>query len=235
MVHFFSGLILMVISFVMGLIPATVSANSYLKVWVLLISWPPWALKRLGTDPFFLMLLQNFFRLSPGFCFSDGLASLALLRQGMKDKSSHGVFDWNVTGASIFYLGLEVRGLPFLNLFVPTLLNTWEMDLWLSVNDFIFVNLEGRILWLLLCYTKIIVNLDYMGISHLTELIFDRVYSTSLWRLGLSFCLFKRWCLSQLGSGGRILKHSSKVLVLVLQSHFSRIWPEPFPLIWRMT
>ncbi|CAH8265610.1 unnamed protein product [Arabidopsis lyrata] len=80
MVHFFSGLILMVISFVMGLIPATASANSYLK---------------------------NFFRLSPGFCFSDGLASLALLRQGMKDKSSHGVFEWNVTGASICYLGLE--------------------------------------------------------------------------------------------------------------------------------
>ncbi|ESQ52886.1 hypothetical protein EUTSA_v10016127mg [Eutrema salsugineum] len=80
MVHFFSGLILMVISFVMGLIPATVNANSYLK---------------------------NFFRLSPGFCFSDGLASLALLRQGMKDKSSHGVFDWNVTGASISYLALE--------------------------------------------------------------------------------------------------------------------------------
>ncbi|KAJ0262481.1 ABC transporter A family member 1 [Hirschfeldia incana] len=80
MVHFFSGLILMVISFVMGLIPATVNANSYLK---------------------------TFFRLSPGFCFSDGLASLALLRQGMKDKSSHGVFDWNVTGASISYLALE--------------------------------------------------------------------------------------------------------------------------------
>jgi ATP-binding cassette subfamily A (ABC1) protein 3 len=37
MVHFFSGLILMVISFVMGLIPATASANSYLKVWNLLI------------------------------------------------------------------------------------------------------------------------------------------------------------------------------------------------------
>ncbi|KAJ4906630.1 ABC transporter A family member 1 [Raphanus sativus] len=80
MVHFFSGLILMVISFVMGLIPTTVNANSYLK---------------------------TFFRLSPGFCFSDGLASLALLRQGMKDKSSHGVFDWNVTGASISYLALE--------------------------------------------------------------------------------------------------------------------------------
>jgi hypothetical protein len=52
---------------------------------------------------------QNFFRLSPGFCFADGLASLALLRQGMKDKSSDGVFDWNVTGASICYLGLEVH------------------------------------------------------------------------------------------------------------------------------
>lgn len=51
---------------------------------------------------------QNFFRLSPGFCFADGLASLALLRQGMKDKSSDGVFDWNVTGASLCYLGLEV-------------------------------------------------------------------------------------------------------------------------------
>lgn len=114
MVHFFSGLILMVISFVMGLIPATVSANSYLKVWVLLISWPLWALKKTRNWSFFPYDLQNFFRLSPGFCFSDGLASLALLRQGMKDKSSHGVFDWNVTGASIFYLGLEVRGLPFL-------------------------------------------------------------------------------------------------------------------------
>ncbi|KAL0711157.1 hypothetical protein Bca4012_018135 [Brassica carinata] len=52
-------------------------------------------------------IINTFFRLSPGFCFSDGLASLALLRQGMKDKSSHGVFDWNVTGASISYLALE--------------------------------------------------------------------------------------------------------------------------------
>lgn len=52
---------------------------------------------------------QNFFRLSPAFCFADGLASLALLRQGMKDKSSDGVFNWNVTGASICYLGLEVH------------------------------------------------------------------------------------------------------------------------------
>ncbi|XP_059428864.1 ABC transporter A family member 1 isoform X1 [Corylus avellana] len=80
LVHFFTGLILMVISFIMGLIPATASANSFLK---------------------------NFFRLSPAFCFADGLASLALLRQGMKDKSSDGVFNWNVTGASICYLGLE--------------------------------------------------------------------------------------------------------------------------------
>jgi ATP-binding cassette subfamily A (ABC1) protein 3 len=55
------------------------------------------------------MLYQNFFRLSPGFCFADGLASLALLRQGMKDKSSNAVFDWNVTGASLCYLGFEVN------------------------------------------------------------------------------------------------------------------------------
>lgn len=80
LVHFFTGLILMVISFIMGLIQTTASANSFLK---------------------------NFFRLFPGFCFADGLASLALLRQGMKDKSNDGVFDWNVTGASICYLGLE--------------------------------------------------------------------------------------------------------------------------------
>ncbi|XP_022766658.1 ABC transporter A family member 1 isoform X6 [Durio zibethinus] len=80
LIHFFTGLILMVISFIMGLIKTTASANSFLK---------------------------NFFRLSPGFCFADGLASLALLRQGMKDKSSDGVFDWNVTGASICYLGVE--------------------------------------------------------------------------------------------------------------------------------
>ncbi|CAI8613948.1 unnamed protein product [Vicia faba] len=80
LVHFFSGLILMVISFVMGLIPSTISANSFLK---------------------------NFFRISPGFCFADGLASLALLRQGMKDKTSDGVYDWNVTGASICYLAVE--------------------------------------------------------------------------------------------------------------------------------
>lgn len=80
LVHFFSGLILMVISFIMGVMKTTVKTNSILK---------------------------NFFRISPGFCFADGLASLALLRQGMKDKSSHETFDWNVTGASICYLGVE--------------------------------------------------------------------------------------------------------------------------------
>ncbi|PON86894.1 ABC transporter A, ABCA [Trema orientale] len=80
LINFFTGLILMVISFIMGLIKTTASANSFLK---------------------------NFFRLSPGFCFADGLASLALLRQGMKDKSSDAAFDWNVTGASICYLGVE--------------------------------------------------------------------------------------------------------------------------------
>lgn len=55
------------------------------------------------------VLCQNIFRISPGFCFADGLASLALLRQGMKDKTSDGVYDWNVTGASICYLGVEVQ------------------------------------------------------------------------------------------------------------------------------
>lgn len=79
-VHFFTGLILMVISFIMGLIETMAKTNSFLK---------------------------NFFRISPGFCFADGLASLALLRQGMKDKTSDGVYDWNVTGASICYLGVE--------------------------------------------------------------------------------------------------------------------------------
>ncbi|KAK6945284.1 ABC transporter-like, ATP-binding domain [Dillenia turbinata] len=80
LVHFFTGLILMLISFVMGLIKTTASANSFLK---------------------------NFFRLSPGFCFADGLASLALLRQGMKDGSSDKVYDWNVTGAAISYMFAE--------------------------------------------------------------------------------------------------------------------------------
>ncbi|XP_030481004.2 ABC transporter A family member 1-like [Cannabis sativa] len=85
LINFFSGLILMVISFIMGLIKSNVSANSFLK---------------------------NFFRLSLGFCYADGLASLALLRQGMKDKSSDAAFDWNVTGASICYLGVEHLLLP---------------------------------------------------------------------------------------------------------------------------
>ncbi|OVA04022.1 ABC transporter-like [Macleaya cordata] len=80
LVHFFTGLILMMVSFVMGIIETTKSANSFLK---------------------------NFFRLSPGFCFADGLASLALRRQGMKLGSSDGILDWNVTGASICYLGVE--------------------------------------------------------------------------------------------------------------------------------
>lgn len=89
LVHFFTGLILMVISFIMGLIQTTASANN---------------------------LLKGFFRLSPGFCFADGLASLALLRQGMKDKSSNSVFDWNVTGASLCYLGFESIGYFLLTL-----------------------------------------------------------------------------------------------------------------------
>ncbi|KAH6832483.1 ATP-binding cassette A1 [Perilla frutescens var. hirtella] len=80
LVHFFTGIILMVISFIMGLIESTTKANS---------------------------LLKNFFRLSPGFCFADGLASLALLRQGMKRGSGDSVFDWNVTAASICYLAAE--------------------------------------------------------------------------------------------------------------------------------
>ncbi|XP_042485746.1 ABC transporter A family member 1 isoform X1 [Macadamia integrifolia] len=81
LLHLFTGLILMVISFIMGLIQATKNANLFLK---------------------------NFFRLSPGFCFADGLASLALRRQGMKLESSDRILDWNITGASICYLGLEV-------------------------------------------------------------------------------------------------------------------------------
>lgn len=51
---------------------------------------------------------QNFFRISPGFCFADGLASLALRHQGMKLGSGDGIFDWNITGASICYLAGEV-------------------------------------------------------------------------------------------------------------------------------
>ncbi|XP_031487931.1 ABC transporter A family member 1 isoform X2 [Nymphaea colorata] len=80
LVHFFSGLILMVISFIMGLIKATKSVNIFLK---------------------------KIFRLAPGFCFADGLASLALRRQGIKLSSGKAVLDWNVTGASLCYLGME--------------------------------------------------------------------------------------------------------------------------------
>lgn len=53
-------------------------------------------------------MFQNIFRLSPGFCFADGLASLALRRQDLKMGSGTGTFDWNITGASICYLGIEV-------------------------------------------------------------------------------------------------------------------------------
>ncbi|CAL0326631.1 unnamed protein product [Lupinus luteus] len=114
LVHFFTGLILMVISFIMGLIPSTISANS---------------------------LLKNFFRISPGFCFADGLASLALLRQGMKDKTSDGVFDWNVTGAAICYLAVEsfiyflltlvLEIFPALK-FTPFMIKKW----WENINIF---------------------------------------------------------------------------------------------------
>lgn len=81
LVHFLCGIILMVISFIMGLINATKEANSFLK---------------------------NFFRLSPSFCFADGLASLALRHQDMKMGSHHQVLDWNVTGASLCYLAVEI-------------------------------------------------------------------------------------------------------------------------------
>ncbi|WOK95547.1 ABC transporter A family member 1 [Canna indica] len=80
LLHFFSGLILMVISFILGLIKATQTTNS---------------------------LLKNFYRLSPGFCFADGLASLALRRQELKQGAGSDTLDWNVTGASICYLALE--------------------------------------------------------------------------------------------------------------------------------
>ncbi|TYK11079.1 Beta-galactosidase [Cucumis melo var. makuwa] len=111
-VHFFTGLVLMVISFIMGLIETMAKTNSFLK---------------------------NFFRISPGFCFADGLASLALLRQGMKDKTSEGVYDWNVTGASICYLGIQflcyfllTLGLELLPLHKLTAITVkeWWMKCW---------------------------------------------------------------------------------------------------------
>ncbi|KAK8955097.1 ABC transporter A family member 1 [Platanthera zijinensis] len=81
LVHFLGGLILMVLSFIMGLVNATKTANSFLK---------------------------NFFRLSPAFCFADGLASLALRHQDMRMASKDQILDWNVTGASLCYLAVEI-------------------------------------------------------------------------------------------------------------------------------
>ena len=60
------------------------------------------------TSKLWTIIFQNFFRISPGFCFADGLASLALLRQDVKNENGSGVFDWNVTGGSICYLAVEV-------------------------------------------------------------------------------------------------------------------------------
>ncbi|XP_073045871.1 ABC transporter A family member 1 isoform X1 [Primulina eburnea] len=115
LVHFFTGLILMVISFIMGLIESTAYVNT---------------------------LLKNFFRLSPGFCFADGLASLALLRQGVKKGSGDNVFDWNVTGASICYLAAE--GVIYfmltlgLELFLPLKINfATASDLCTSIKNFL--------------------------------------------------------------------------------------------------
>lgn len=69
-----------------------------------------WGLDFIKTC-FIAFFFQNFFRLSPGFCFADGLASLALLRQDLKKGSGDGVFNWNVTGASLCYLAAEVLDL----------------------------------------------------------------------------------------------------------------------------
>ncbi|EPS74541.1 hypothetical protein M569_00214, partial [Genlisea aurea] len=76
----FTGIVLMTVSFIMGLINSTAKTNS---------------------------LLKNFFRLSPGFCFADGLASLALLRGGVKSRHGGKTFEWNVSGASVCYLVSE--------------------------------------------------------------------------------------------------------------------------------
>ncbi|KAM1079591.1 hypothetical protein TB2_014026 [Malus domestica] len=108
-----TGLIRMVISFIMGLIKTTASANSFLK---------------------------SFFRLSPGFCFADGLASLALLQQDMKDKSSNQAFGWNVTGGSICYLGIESICYFLLTLGLELLLsNKWTLatlkECWNSIGS----------------------------------------------------------------------------------------------------
>ncbi|KAK4412941.1 ABC transporter A family member 1 [Sesamum alatum] len=123
LVHFFTGLVLMVISFIMGLIESTAGANS---------------------------LLKNFFRLSPGFCFADGLASLALLRQGMKKGSGDSVFDWNVTGASISYLGGEGIIYFVLTLVLEVLLQhkmnfATASDLWMSIRKKVYAPSSGSL------------------------------------------------------------------------------------------
>ncbi|KAK4485446.1 hypothetical protein RD792_008087, partial [Penstemon davidsonii] len=117
-VHVFTGLILMVISFIMGFIGSLAHTNS---------------------------LLKNFFRLSPGFCFADGLASLALLRQGMKKGSGDSAFDWNVTGASICYLAAEGMIYFVLTLVLEVLLPhkinfAIVSNLWTSVKNMISSN-----------------------------------------------------------------------------------------------
>jgi ATP-binding cassette, subfamily A (ABC1), member 3 len=67
--------------------------------------------------------VQHFFRLSPGFCFTDGLASLALRKQDMKLSSGRDdVLDWNITGASICYLAAEVSLRLLSPLSLPSLL-----------------------------------------------------------------------------------------------------------------
>ncbi|KAK9664352.1 hypothetical protein RND81_14G035600 [Saponaria officinalis] len=138
LVHFFTGLTLMVISFIMDVVETTAAANSYLK---------------------------NVFRLSPGFCFADGLASLALLRQGMKDKSSGGVLDWNVTGASISYLAIEsifyflltlgLEVLPPHKLFLHVIYCCWR-----RFKGFCFGN-GGDLVKPLLSLSPDAVSLDY--------------------------------------------------------------------------
>ncbi|XP_052174030.1 ABC transporter A family member 1 isoform X3 [Diospyros lotus] len=113
LIHFFTGLILMVISFIMGFIDTTASANSFLK---------------------------KFFRISPGFCFADGFASLALLRQGMKDGRGDRLLDWNVTGASICYLAAEAIVYYLLTLGLelvpPHKITSVSIDQWKNIKKF---------------------------------------------------------------------------------------------------
>ncbi|KAF6155278.1 hypothetical protein GIB67_019804 [Kingdonia uniflora] len=78
--------------------PCTIAVHSSMKLFIL----------QLLNDPTQLnAMFGNIFRLSPGFCFADGLASLALRRQGIKLGTSDGILDWNVTGASICHLFVE--------------------------------------------------------------------------------------------------------------------------------